>query len=190
MEELKKIVLGEHPVYDIPLFDAYIDGGDDYYEVENGNYQMDVRGWTKWSINPLMDCDEYDDKDGRRFVDLFFLLENVITHTGVEVQCEEPSNGYSAWLNIGSNGVYKTDSRPYYDWAIDNREDVDKFFGYARKDKILDKESEKNIMEMVNNESYPFSVLLGGYEWDFSSPEEILEGKATAPIRKTAEILS
>lgn len=191
MEELKKIVLGKHPVYDLPLFDAYIDG-DDYSESDD-YYVMDVRGWTKWSISPLIDCDEYD-KKGRRYVNLPFLLSNVLIHTAVELQCEEPALGYSAWMNVAVGGEYTTDTRVYYDWAFDPGDTSDRLFKLLCEDtgdtNIITADEKKLLDDMLKETKYPFSVLVGGYEWDYSSPDDIYKGKARPPIRKKMEILA
>jgi len=184
IKEFKKMASREHPLYALPLFDADID--EDICE-EDGYYTVDIRGWTKWSLSPLLDCDETDE-NGVRYVGIPYLLTNVLKHTAVELQCEETSKCYSAWMNVAKGGSYRIESRPYYDWLIEDEDDMNNLFKMTSKDGILTEENEKDIREAFADGKM-FTVLIGGFEWDYSSARTIMDGEAIAPVRRTVELL-
>ena len=186
---LSKILERKDPEYATGLFDGY---SEDIIE-EDGYYTMQVNGWTKWSIAPLVGCDET--YDGIRYVDLPFLLEKVLPNTAVEVLAEECGCNYAGWMICYNGGEYRTDSTDYMDAFVENIEEAGDLLRNCVEDGMISKDVAGHALNELKdmdcrNGSLTASLLISGYEFEFGKPDEIFKGTSCPVERKEVEIIS
>jgi len=184
---LSKILERKDPEYATGLFDG---GSEDILE-EDGYYTMLVNGWTKWSLDPFIGIDE--EYKGVKYVGLDYLLKNICPNTAIEVLAEETGCGYAGWLLVYNKGEHLEKSTDCYDPFVESYDEAEEILLSAMNDGSITEEQMDASMSEIKDEFGEddcFTMVIGGYEFEFGKPDEIFNGTSRPVERKNPEIIS